>query len=259
MAVRSDPDPGIVDAIKIDLQELHDAWMALIFPRQRQSAHSVLGKWKPRTTSGRFAYRGWSTVGTIIVTILYPFVLLGYITRFYTRKLDRTATSLGFFGVILITAVIWGSLTLVAHLRYTDQGFLAVAAAAVIATISAGLAVIFTRVGGRGTTIFLAYPMAMNALFLPPVVAAFFDPYLATVIFPRSEALAIWILDNILHVYGINEMLRQRYTLEGIAYIGMWFGIAVPIGWALGILVTLADIVRPKRKKDKPESKADPT
>jgi hypothetical protein len=26
----------------------------------------------------------------------------------------------------------------------------------------------------------------------------------------------------------------------------MWFGIAVPVGWFLGVVVTVADLVRPK-------------
>jgi MFS family permease len=33
-------------------------------------------------------------------------------------------------------------------------------------------------------------------------------------------------------------------------FVLMWFGIAVPLGWLLGILVTLADLVRPKGDGD---------
>ena len=247
MAARSQDQQSIAEAIRIDLRRLHEAWMALVFPRQRETAHSVMGKWKPKSTGGRLAYRGWEVIGGLMVTVLYPFVLLGFATRFYARRLDRTATSLGVIGVVLVTALVWGLLTAVAHLRFTQTGFLAVLAAAVVATISAGLAVIFARIDGRIVTVLLAYPMAMNALFLPPVVAAFFEPTLEAVIFPGSYALAIWILDNILFLGGINEVLRARYTLEGIAYIGMWVGIAVPLGWILGLLVTMADLVRPKR------------
>lgn len=259
MAARSDGEPGLVEAIKIDLRHLHDAWMALIFPRQRQGAHSVLGRWKPKSTSGRVAYRGWSWLGALIVGVLYPFVLLGFVVRYYSRKLNRTAASIGLIGVVLLTALVWGGLTVLAHARFSTQGFLAVGVAGVVATVSAGLAVVFTRIGGRGTTILLAYPMAMNALFLPPVVAAFYEPGLATVVFPGSERLAIWILDNVLYVGNINTMIRARYTLEGIGYIGMWFAIAVPVGWILGVLVSLADVVRPKRKRpERPGERASP-
>ncbi|MDX1745502.1 MAG: hypothetical protein R3324_06155, partial [Halobacteriales archaeon] len=86
------------------------------------------------------------------------------------------------------------------------------------------------------------------AFFLPPVVAALYSPSLAEVVFPRSQVLAIWLLDTVLAVGGINEFLRARFELVGLAYVGMWFGLAVPIGWALGLLVTLANLVRPTRE-----------
>ena len=49
-----------------------------------------------------------------------------------------------------------------------------------------------------------------------------------------------------LYVYDINEYLRASFTLEGIGVLLMWVGIATPVGWFLGIVVTLADLVRPR-------------
>jgi hypothetical protein len=86
----------------------------------------------------------------------------------------------------------------------------------------------------------------MTALFLPPVVAALYSPTLASIIFPNSEELAIFILDSVLAVGGINELLRERFALEGVYYAAMWFGLAVPVGWGLGVLVTFANLIRPK-------------
>jgi len=83
------------------------------------------------------------------------------------------------------------------------------------------------------------------AVFLPPVVAALYSPTLATVVFPRSETLAIWLLDNALTYRNLNTLLRQRFELAGFAYVAMWGGFAVPVGWAFGVLVTLANLVRP--------------
>ncbi len=218
--------------------------MGLVFPRQRRSAHSVLGRWRPSTTIGKLTYSLWAMLGFIVLAVVYPLALLGFAARFYARKVDTSAARIGILGVILVSFVVWGGLTAVARVRFSYDGFIAVAAAGVVATISAVLARAFSR-GGRVMTVFLAYPFAVTALFLPPVVAALYSPALAGVVFPRSESLAIWILDNVLTVGNVNEIIRRTFDLEGLAYVGMWFGIAVPIGWFLGIIVSLANVVRP--------------
>ncbi len=237
---------GLTDAIRYDIAQLHTGWMALFFPRQRQQAHSVLGKWQPQSTSGKVAYSGWSVVGAIIVAVLYPFVLFGFAARYYTSRIDRTAASLGVLGVILLSVVVWGGLAALARYRFSTEGFYAVAAAGGVATVAAVLAYLTSRYGGRITTVLFAYPFGMTAIFLPPVVAALYSPTLSNVIFPNSTNLAVWLLDNVLTYHGINEVLRERFDLEGLAYVGMWFGIAVPIGWILGFLVSLANLMRPK-------------
>jgi uncharacterized membrane protein YgcG len=85
----------------------------------------------------------------------------------------------------------------------------------------------------------------MNVVFLPPVVAALYDPSLSGIL-DRSETLAILLLDNVLYVADINEYLRSNFSLEGIGVVLMWVGIATPLGWLLGFLVTLADLIRPR-------------
>jgi hypothetical protein len=96
----------------------------------------------------------------------------------------------------------------------------------------------------------LAYPFGVTALFLPPVVAALYSPSLGEIVFPRSDLVAVWLLDNVLDVYGLNTYLRTRFDLVGLTYVGMWFGLAIPVGWFLGLLVTLADLVRPTREEE---------
>ena len=245
MATRS-RSGGLFGAIAVDLRRLHETWMELVFPRQRESAHSVLGKWTPNTTTGWIGYRLWGAIGVFVVALLYPLALFGFMTRFYARKFDGTATRIGILGVVAISIVLWGALTVFARLRFSFAGFVAVGAAGIVATVSAALAVVFSRVGGRATTVLLGYPFGTTAIFLPPVVAALYSPTLANAVFPQSESLAIWILDNVLYVGGINEYLRSQYSLRGLGYVGMWFGIAVPLGWILGSVVTLADLIRPE-------------
>ena len=250
MAQRS---PGLIGAIRIDLTRLHETWMEVVFPRQLDPGH-VLGKWKPETGVQTAGYYLWAAFGLPLVLIGYPLLLVGYATRFYAIKLDSAATRLGVIGAVLLSVVVWGVLSAAASYQFgtvgsislNAEGFLAVVAASVVATVSAALAVLFGRVGGRVTSVLLAYPAAMTALFLPPVVAALFEPTLQEIIFPRSEDLAIEILDGPLSVAGIGELIREEFTLKGVSYVLMWLALSVPLGWLLGGLVAFADIIRPK-------------
>lgn len=254
-------DGVLLTAIRVDLRRLHDGWMGLVFPRQRIAPHNVLGRWRPQTLSGRLSYWIWYLIGAPLVLALYPPLLAGFAVRFQAHKLDNMATRIGILGVVLLSLVVWGVLSLVAFVRLPIEGFVAVLAAGIVATTSAALAFVLARVGGRGTTIALAYPFGVNAIFLPPVVAAFYSPWLAQVIFPGSERLAIWILANLFEPVGLRWVINAYFDLTGVAYAGMWFAIAVPVGWVLGLLVALADLVRPKRSNkgsvDRGESTAD--
>jgi len=237
---------GLIDGIRIDVARLHATWMELLFPRQLNPS-SVLGRWEPESTGQKIGYYGWAAIGLPLVLFGYPLLLLGFATRFYAKKLDSATTRLGIVGVVGLAAVTWGLLTVAAWIRqFSFDGIVAVGAAGAVATVSAGLAYVLSRRGGRVTSVVLAYPAAMTALFLPPVVAALYSPALAGVLTGSTE-LAIWILDNVLTVGGLNDIIRDRFALEGSAYVLMWFGIAVPLGWLLGAVVTLANLVRPQK------------
>ncbi|THE64965.1 hypothetical protein D8Y22_10150 [Salinadaptatus halalkaliphilus] len=245
---RSGGGGGVVGAIRTDLARLHGAWMELVFPRQRGRGHSVMGKWEPETLPQKIGYHGWSTLGTLGLLVLYPLTVLGFAIRYYAGKLDSTRTRLGIVGVTAIAIFAWGTLTVVAHIQLPFDRFLAVAAASLVAVISTALAATAAKFGGRLTTVLFAYPFAMTAIFLPPVVAALVTPSLEPYVLDPSYELAIWILDTLLVVGGVNEWLRANYELAGAAYAAMWVGISFPLGWFLGSLVALANLVRPSEE-----------
>jgi len=238
---------GIVGGIRIDLVRMHETWMELVYPRQRGASDTVLGRWTPDSQLGMVLYRAWSVLGVPIIALVYPLVLLGAIIRFQTRRIGRTATSIGLLGVVVLSVLVWGGLAALARfqLDLIAGGFLAIALAGGVATLSAALALGSHAVDGRATTVGLAYPFAMTALFLPPVVAALFSKTLAAIVLPNSTALARWLLANLLAPIGLAELFSRTFELEGIGYVVMWLAISFPVGWALGLLVTLADIVRP--------------
>ena len=240
--------PGVahaLGAVRVDLSGLHASWMGLVFADGFGADYSVVESREPGTTRGAAAYRLWAVLGACSLLVVYPLFVVGLATRYYSRRIDRYSASLGFVGVALLSLLVWGALTAVTYLSpIAIEGVVAVAVAGVVATISAVLALYFTRREGRAWTVALGYPFGVTALFLPPVVAALYSPTLASVVFPRSTSLAIWLLDNVLHVGGLAAFIRASFELEGLAYVGMWFGLAVPTGWALGSLVTLASRVR---------------
>lgn len=236
---------GVVGAVRTDVQRLHGAWMELVFPRQRGRGHSVMGKWKPETLVQKIGYYCWSTLGALGLVLLYPLTVVGLATRYYASKLDSTRTRLGVAGVTAIALLGWGTLTVIAHIQLEFGPFLAIAAASGVATVSTTFAAVFSKVGGRAVSVVLAYPFAMTALFLPPVVAALVTPSLEGIVLEPSYEFAVWALDNVLVVGGLNEFLRANYELEGAAYAAMWIGISFPLGWFFGLVVALANLVRP--------------
>lgn len=227
----------------IDLERLHAAWMNLLFARQRDP-HPVGGRQRPSSLPGRLAYLTWAAFGAV-VGLLYPFVVVGFAVRYYGHGLYHAAERVGLPGLLVGSALVWSGLTAVAYLRaFPAEGVVAVAAGGSVAAVSAVLGVVFTRRGGRATTALVAAPFGVTALLLPPVVAALYSPALAAWVFPRSTVLAVWLLDGPLAVGGAGGLLRRQFDLVGVAYVGMWFGLAVPVGWALGLFAALADVVR---------------
>ncbi|WP_181686196.1 hypothetical protein [Halorhabdus salina] len=236
---------GLVAGISIDLKRLHETWMAIVYPRQVDADETVLGKWTPSSQRGWITYRLWGVAGVPVIGLLYPFVLLGYALRAQADRLDGVAARIGAIGVVGALTLLWGGLSIVAWDQFTRAGFIAVLAASLVAVVAGLLAHLFSRVGGRFTTVFVAYPLGVTALFLPSIVAALYSPTIADVVFARSEAVARWVNTHLLDVFDINERLRQKYDLRGVAHVGMWVGISVPIGWLVGFVVTLANFVRP--------------
>jgi hypothetical protein len=241
-------EQGLGEAIRWDLKRMHETWMEFVYPRQRGADETVLGKWKPQGGLSLHLYRAWSAIGAPVVGIVYPLVLLGYFIRFQTRKLNVTAVRLGVGGVVGLFVVLWGALAALAkfQLDMAANGVTAVVAAGAVAVVSAALAFGFWRLGGRVTTVVFAYPFAMTAIFLPPVVAALYSEALGAVILTGTDSLQDWLIANGPgFVDGVKDYLIENFDLEGVTYVLLWFGISVPVGWILGTIVTLADLVRP--------------
>ena len=245
---------GLVEALLLDVVRLHETWMEVVFPRQLDPS-AVLGKWKPETPVQTVGYYLWAILGGPLVAVAYPLLLVGFATRFYAAKLDSAVTRFGVIGAVIVATLVWGSLTLLAHFQLPTEVMLGIGGASVVAVISAGAAAGFSKLGGRFVSVLFAYPFAMTAIFLPPVVAGLLTPSISSLVLDPSYDLAVWILDTFLAVGGVNEALRGAFDLEtfgeqwgvaGLGYVLMWVGISVPLGWFLGALVALANLIRPR-------------
>ncbi|MFB6282286.1 MAG: hypothetical protein ABEH40_09725 [Haloferacaceae archaeon] len=247
MGSRGTGSDGLVAGVGTDIGRLLARWRALVFPRQIDP-HPVRGPWRPGTLAEHLAFWAWSLLGIVLICLVYPVVVVGLWIRYVTHRVDRAAAALGLVAVVLVVGLVWGALTALAWERLPRLGFRAVLAASVVATASAGLAWGFTRLGGRGLTVAFAYPFAVSAVLLPPVTAALFSPTLGAVVLPGSTSVAEWLLANVAGAVGLETVLRREFELAGAAFVGMWFGIGTPVGWLLGLLVTLADAVRPRAR-----------
>lgn len=240
---------GLVETVRYDLRRMHETWMEVIYPRQRGVEHSVLGKWTPQPGIQSYLYRLWAVVGAPAVALVYPFVLLGFVIRFQTRRISAGAARIGAIGVVVLVIVVWGGLALLAKFRFSESftpgGVTAVVAASAVAIVAALLAYLFWQYRGRGTTVVFAYPLAVIAIFLPPVVAALFSTTVANVILDRSDSLAHWFVFNGPDLFGVIPYLVDNFDRTDFAHVIIWLCIAIPVGWILGTVVTLADLVRP--------------
>ena len=240
-------EQGLGDAIRFDLRRMHETWMEVFYPRQRDAQSTVLGKWRPDEGLQLYLYKLWSALGVPVVGILYPVVLFGYFVRFQTRRVNVTAVRLGFVGVVLLFVLLWGALSALVAFPLAGQvdsgGVTAIVAASGVAVLSAALAFGFWVLDGRPVTVFFAYPFAMTAIFLPPVVAALYSEAIAEIVLTRSDSLATWSLDQMPQV--VHDFFVEEFDRTEFAHVIIWFGVSVPVGWVLGIVVTLADLVRP--------------
>jgi len=240
-------DQSIADAVKVDLRKFHETWMELLFPRQRAADHTVLGKWRPETPREKVTYRGWFAVGFPVVAILYPLALLGVLVRFHARQIDVSIEKIGAIGVFLLAVLVWGGLAALVEfqLNFPEDEANAIIGASVVAILSTAFALFFRHVDGRLATVFFAYPFAMTAIFLPPVVAALLSDQLAQFSIVYSEEVRVFIQDEVLAEVGLKDYFVENFDTTGGAYVIMWVVISVPVGWLLGIMVSLANFIRP--------------
>lgn len=216
--------------------------MALVFPRQRDSPGSVLGKWKPRTVVGRLEYALWGMLGAPFVALVYAVAVVGSPVRFVVRRIGRLADTWGLAGVVWFAAIVGGVATAMAWLGYGRAGFVAVAVAAGVSTLTVSLSMTVSRVRGRSSTVLLAYPLGVVAVGLVPIVVATYSTGVPGAVLQRTAGS---LPPGAGVPSGLDGRLRPDVVSTRTAVVAAWTGAAALAGWLAGTLVTITDAARP--------------
>jgi hypothetical protein len=187
-----------------------------------------------------------------LIAVLYPMALAGVIVRFHARKIEFSIEKIGAIGVFLVAVLIWGGLAALVEFRldFPAQEANAIIAASVVAILATGLALVFRAIDGRPVTVLFSYPLGMTAIFLPPLVAALLSDQIAQFTIVYSEEIAVFLQDEVLAEVGLKDYFVRNFDRNGGAYVIMWVVISVPLGWLFGVMVTLADFIRPTSESD---------
>ncbi|PSQ45841.1 hypothetical protein BRD17_00535 [Halobacteriales archaeon SW_7_68_16] len=175
----------------------------------------------------------------------------------YSSRVNERVNAIGVGGIAVLSLLVWGLLTAFVTVLVSTQAGLAVFAASVVAIVFGAAFVGTIRYGTQRLTVLAGYPAGVTTLFLPPVVAALVTPAVGELVLPASTSIAAWLLDTVFARVGLAEPLREGFTLQGAAYLAMWIGISIPIGWLVGLGVVGADYLRLRSTGDTVDTDAD--
>lgn len=111
---------------------------------------------------------------------------------------------------------------------------------------TAGSALYIYRRAETPLAVFALYPLLIGIVLLPPAGVALALPSLTAGFQAASFGVAVWLLDNVLAIGGLNDLLRRTFRLEGVNYFVMWVAIDVALGWIVGSAVLVARAVGPQ-------------
>jgi MFS family permease len=110
------------------------------------------------------------------------------------------------------------------------------------ASVGSLLAIYDHRTPAR--TVLVMYPLGLAAVLLSLIAAGLASPAFNAHLRAASTVLAIWLLDNVLAVGGLNALLRRQFQLEGVGFFLMWLAIDVVLGWVVGAAALAVGYVR---------------
>jgi hypothetical protein len=128
---------------------------------------------------------------------------------------------------------------------------------ALVVLTTAGVVFLFTAAAwvaiydrtGPTVQLLAVYPLGTLAVLLPPVAAGLVSPSFRGVIQGFTTRLAVFLLDNVLVLVGLDTVLRRTFDLQGGGFFLLWVGLIVLVGWVVGLLARSFEgsLPRPRR------------
>lgn len=147
------------------------------------------------------------------------------------KKLIKTRWFQWLVIITVLSAVVVSNPLLV---RFVVEVTLIVLVGGSILALTGGSAYLIYRRADTPLAVLALYPLLIAILLLPPAGVALVLPSLTAPFQEASRLVAMWILDNVLTVGGLNDIIRQSFRLEGANYFLMWVAIDVALGWIAG-------------------------
>lgn len=153
------------------------------------------------------------------------------------EKLARRLETRRVQGLLLFYGAAWFLLFNPRLLDIVVEVLIVLTVAGVVFMFTAtGWLSIHDRVGPR-LQLLVVYPLGTLVVLLPPIAAALVSPSFDSAMQSFTTQLAIFLLDNVLALVGLDTFLRRTFDLQGAGFFLMWVGIIVVVGWGVGLVV----------------------
>ncbi|MFP4530609.1 MAG: hypothetical protein ACLFNC_04880 [Halodesulfurarchaeum sp.] len=188
-------------------------------------------------------------LGLGVVALGGAIVFIGWLSTQQDRSAELLKQLLeqrwfqGTLVLLVVAAVVAANPLLV---RLVGAALIVLVVGGAILGATAGSALFIYRRAETPLAVFALYPLLIGIVLLPPAGVALALPSLTAGFQAASFAVAVWLLDNVLAIGGLNDLLRRTFRLEGINYFVMWVAIDVALGWIVGGAVLLARAMGPQ-------------
>lgn len=187
-------------------------------------------------------------VGLAIVVSGVGLIVAGTVSTQQDRSMALLKRLIGQRWFQLTLALVFASGVVAANpllVRLVVEGLLVLVVGGSILGVTAGSALYIYERADTPLAVLALYPLLISVGLLPPAGVMLALPALRGWFQSASLRLAIWLLDYVLAVGGLNALIRRSFQIQG-HYFHMWVAIALTLGWLLGgaVLLKRAVVIR---------------
>ena len=159
--------------------------------------------------------------------------------RFLRSSRDRSVRA-----VVAVCCLLWLAILNPWVISVLAEVFVVLVVGGSVFAVSVGALLVLYDHRTPARTVLVMYPLGIGAVVLSLVAAGLVSPAFNAHLRAGTTVLAVWLLDNVLAVGGLNDLLRRQFQLEGAGFFLMWLAIDVVVGWVVGGSALAAEHVR---------------